>query len=421
MNHKNNNSILFINPDYHCSFIYRDEFRNLGWRADVYVPDSYSDQLLYRTEGNLKEIKLQISDQELVDKSYEIGILGKGKFFINSLIGLSVKFGAQQLKHLAERFITFCSLLQYRYHIYYSASDSFPMLENSFTCFKSDSSILDIDKSFRFSLWMSKLIGVKLIYIPSGCLHMETKENFSKFDDGNVCKNCGWGDAVCNDVNNVSNFNIIRKYFDMVEGQGTFESTQFNFTHLKYKSVDLKLWNPNIKVPNEFKFPASNKLRILHSFFDENRDKGGKNIKGSPFVLDAVKRLEKEGYPVEYYYINNVQSKNMRYYQVQADIVVEQLIYGWWGSTGVETMSLGKPVVCYLRKSWKEHFFKNFNEYDELPIVEANTENIYDVLKKLVVDNDYRIQKGYESRLFAENHFDVKKNTKALAGVLLNS
>ena len=420
MNKKMEKSVLFINPDYHCSFVYCDEFRRLGWRADVFVPNSYPESLLYKSEGNLKEIKLQISDQELVDKSYEIGILGKGKFFINSLIGLSVKFGALNLKQLVERFLTFCSLLQYKYHIYYSATNNFPMNEKSFNCFKSDSSKLNIDNTFIFPLWLSKLIGIKLIYIPSGCLHQETKENFSKFDDGNVCGNCGWGDAVCNDVQNNLNFNIIRKYFDMVSGDGTIESTQFNFTHLKYKSIDLKLWNPNIKVPNEFKLPASNKLRILHSFFDKNRNKGGKNIKGSPFILEAVKRLEKEGYPVEYYYINNVQSKNMRYYQVQADIVVEQLIYGWWGSTGVETMSLGKPVVCYLRPSWKAHFFDQFNEYDQLPIVEANTNNIYDVLKKLVIDKDYRTQKGSESQIFAEKHFDVTKNTKALSEVLLN-
>ena len=37
----------------------------------------------------------------------------------------------------------------------------------------------------------------------------------------------------------------------------------------------------------------------------------------------------------------------MRYYQVQADIIVEQLIYGWWGSTAIEGM-LGKPVTVIL-------------------------------------------------------------------------
>ena len=110
----------------------------------------------------------------------------------------------------------------------------------------------------------------------------------------------------------------------------------------------------------------------------------------------------------------------MRFYQVQADIVVEQLLSGIWGSTGVETMALGKPVVCYLRQSWKDYFFESFPEYDSLPIIEANIENIYDILKKLVIDEAYRLQKGKESREFAINHFNPTKNTIGLIN-LLNS
>ena len=85
-----------------------------------------------------------------------------------------------------------------------------------------------------------------------------------------------------------------------------------------------------------------------------------KEQKGSQYVYRAFERLKSEGYNIEYVYLNNIKSSDMRYYQIQADIVVEQLIYGWWGSTGVETMSLGKPVICYLRRSWKEFFFKQF-------------------------------------------------------------
>ena len=66
----------------------------------------------------------------------------------------------------------------------------------------------------------------------------------------------------------------------------------------------------------------------------------------------------------------------MKYYQVQADIVVEQLIYGWWGSTGVETMSLGKPVICYLRESQMKEFNNNYPEIKSIPIVKANVFNI---------------------------------------------
>ena len=189
---------------------------------------------------------------------------------------------------------------------------------------------------------------------------------------------------------------------------------------MRWKSIDLALWSPNLQIPKEHLLPASKNLRILHSAYLDNsgRNWKGRNIKGSPYVLAAIERLKSEGYPVEYYFLENIPSNQMRFYQAQADIVVEQLIYGWWGSTGVETMALGKPVVCYIRDSWKEFFLTKFPEYKELPIVEANTNNIYEVLKQLTCDNEFRQKKGVESRKFAEAHFDPVKNTNELIKLL---
>ena len=108
----------------------------------------------------------------------------------------------------------------------------------------------------------------------------------------------------------------------------------------------------------------------------------------------------------------------MRFYQAQADIIVDQLIYGWWGSTVVEATALGKPVVCYLRPSWKQFFLKVFPEYPSVPIIEATTDTIYEVLKNLVLDAQYRSQKGEDARAFAESHFDPKQNTVDLIKTL---
>ena len=110
----------------------------------------------------------------------------------------------------------------------------------------------------------------------------------------------------------------------------------------------------------------------------------------------------------------------MRFYQVQADIIVEQLRYGWWGSTGVETMALGKPVICYLRPEWKDFFLKNFPENHGLPIVEATVDNFYEVLKQLLDDPEQRAKYGERSRKFAEQHFDPEKNARDLSQFLLD-
>ena len=121
---------------------------------------------------------------------------------------------------------------------------------------------------------------------------------------------------------------------------------------------------------------------------------------------------------MEYFFISNKLSNQMRFYQAQADIIVDQLIYGSWGSTGLEAMALGKPVVCYLRPTWKAFFLKMFPKVKDLPIVEADTDTIYNVLKKLVTVPSFRARKSLESRRFAEELYDVKKNTKELMNIL---
>ena len=40
-------SVLFVRPDYHCSFFYRDALRKSGWKADIFVPPGYPVSLLY--------------------------------------------------------------------------------------------------------------------------------------------------------------------------------------------------------------------------------------------------------------------------------------------------------------------------------------------------------------------------------------
>lgn len=380
-------SILFVTPDYHCSFFYRDEFRKLGWKSNIYVSNYYTKKLLYSDVDILRSPSLP---------GFQFGLI-------------------RWLNHGLLLFWYLRNFWCYRYHVYYGRPPVFSFLEGN----KGNIGLSKLfGKDFLVELFLAKFFNIKLIYLPTGCRDYESKKNFELLDEGNVCKNCGTFDR-CDDHYNLLNFSRIRRFFDLNIGTCTIESTQFRHTNFKYKTIDLNLWSPLIEIPNECRLPESSKIKILHSaYIKEGRNWQGRNIKGSPYVLAAIDRLIEEGHLVEYFFIENKPSNQMRFYQAQADIIVEQLIYGWWGSTGIETMALGKPVVCYLRPAWKEFFFKTFPEYDTLPIVEANTETIYEVLKKLVVDTDFRRKKGEESRRFAEAHFDPVKNTQFFANLL---
>lgn len=156
-------------------------------------------------------------------------------------------------------------------------------------------------------------------------------------------------------------------------------------------------------IPTQFRLENDGKIKIYHSFGNAvKRD----DVKGTKYIIEAVDRLKNEGYNVELIYLNDVQHNDIRYYQAQADIVVDQLYAGWYGSTGAECLSLGKIVITYVNPDVANYVEKNLNR--ELPLISATTNTIYDVLKD-VLDNPekYEVYKS-KARKFAEKYHDYK-------------
>tara|TARA_A100001015_G_scaffold291869_1_gene366548 strand:+ start:508 stop:1665 length:1158 start_codon:yes stop_codon:yes gene_type:complete len=366
-------SVLHIGPDYHNSFILRDKLRELGWKSDITCSALANKKLLYK------------DDVIFFDTFGNTNILKK------------------ILNKIERAYFLLFVFPKYKNHIYYGSVLTFTetYLDKFINFFRRE--------EISIYLHLCKYLNINIIVTHGGCHDFDLQETFMLYDEGAVCNNCAWKGWACDDKVNNKKFYFLKKYNGKLIGEGV-ESSIIKLNHMKYKCIDLNLWDQKIEIPKEHILPKSNKLRILHSYFDGQRGEHRKNIKGSYFVKKAVEKLINEGFEIEYFYLKDKKSSDMRYYQAQADIVVEQLIYGWWGSTGVETMSLGLPVVCYLRKSWKEEFLKNFPEYDSLPIIESTTLSIYHTLKELILNPELRKKKGIESRRFAENHFDVNKN-----------
>jgi glycosyltransferase involved in cell wall biosynthesis len=363
-------SILFVNPDYHCTFFYQQELNKIGWRADVLVLESYPDKLLY--------------DSKRVIKTHRI----TSKSSINYMLWILSNF------------------FKYKYIVYYGKPIDFGRYFGRFILKSSIEPVLSIIKFFR----------TKIVYMPAGCNDEFTQEEFIKFDHGNVCGNCGFFDN-CNDVINKRNLRIVRRYADLIIGSGFTKPHIKNQKNIKWKSFDLDAFNPNIKVPNNYLIPKSNTFKILHSTSLEGRDLNGKNIKGSDYIVDAVERLIGEGFNCELIRITDVTSVNMKYIQVQSDLIIDQLIYGHWGSTSLEGIALGKPVICYFNKEWKENYIDLLN-IQVWPFIEADTDSIYTVLRNLLT-NPVELKRYSEKSLdFAHKYLDVKINAEEFIQVL---
>lgn len=133
-------------------------------------------------------------------------------------------------------------------------------------------------------------------------------------------------------------------------------------------------------------------------------------VKGTPSVVKAVDELFAQGYDIELMIIQRVPNDELLRRMADADIVVDQLIIGWYAMFALEAMASGKPVVCYIRPDLKE-FYENAGgfEKDEMPIISATPLSLKDTLRELIENKDRLAEIGRRSREFVERHhsYDV--------------
>lgn len=375
-------SIVFICPDYHCSFLYRDELRRRGWRADIYLPPGYPRELIYGTP--------------------DLEARNPGSKRLSSLIPVQLSVMLNFIK----------CLYRYRYHFYYGRLEHFSLQELRVP-FLGPRIV-----GFRSHLFITKLLRRKVIYLPSGTpdeVAVDLLRTFGNDEEGVAVE-----DRRSNEVHLAA----VAKYSDMSVGTGFVHTAEFPQTHFQYKCLDLSRWKPNIEVPSKFLLPPlpSSTLRILHSFMfgDERRALQGGDIKGTHYVIEAVERLKSEGFQVELMMFDRVPSRDYIYIQAQADIVVEELIRGCWGSTAIECMALGKPVLTFIRPEWEQNYLRTFPEVKSLPICNTSKHNIYENLRKVVTDVEYRADLSKRGREFAERFLDVRKNVTDFEAKLLS-
>jgi glycosyltransferase involved in cell wall biosynthesis len=160
---------------------------------------------------------------------------------------------------------------------------------------------------------------------------------------------------------------------------------------LPYANVDPSEWRPSPKAPG-------GTLKIVHA-------PSHRGVKGTRYLVEAVERLKREGRSLELVLVENLRRDEARRIYENADLVVDQLLAGWYGGLAVEAMALGKPVVSYLREADLGFIPQPMRE--EMPIVRAEPGTIYDVLRAL--DPAMLPQLGRRARAYVERWHDPRK------------
>ncbi|HCK19015.1 MAG TPA: hypothetical protein DHW36_10915 [Thalassospira sp.] len=143
-------------------------------------------------------------------------------------------------------------------------------------------------------------------------------------------------------------------------------------------------------------------LRLLHA-------PNHRNLKGTSYILKAVEELKSEGYDVELVLAEGVPNTEMPELIRSVDVVVDQLVIGWYAMFALESMALGKPVICHVRPEYHDLYVAaGLIEPDEIPLINADVHTIKDTLRQYASDKRSELgDLGRRSRLFAEKHHSV--------------
>ncbi len=157
---------------------------------------------------------------------------------------------------------------------------------------------------------------------------------------------------------------------------------------LPYSHIDLRDWQVLSKT-SSLDVPV-----VLHA-------PSHQGAKGTKFILDAVSLLQAEGISFEFILVEGLSHKEARKLYEKADILIDQLLAGWYGGLAVELMALGKPVICYIREDDLKFIPPEMRE--DLPIIQATPSTIYHVLKQyLTIDKNRLSELGAKSRDYIE-------------------
>jgi len=205
---------------------------------------------------------------------------------------------------------------------------------------------------------------------------------------------------------------IIHHKGDDIRGTGEGLLSQRFSDRILVSTPDLLEWSEDaIWVPNPIDLNAypnvgvaehSGPIKIVHAPSD-------RKIKGTKYVIRAVKEMQREGYPIELILVENTPFKIAKEIYMSADIIIDQLLVGWYGNFAIEGMALGKPVCAYIREDLASYL-------GDAPIINIESAHITDTLKALVEDPSCRRSLGSLGRAYAER----RHSSDRIAEYMLN-
>lgn len=238
-------------------------------------------------------------------------------------------------------------------------------------------------KSFwpgNYDLPILKLFNKKIITIFLGC-EIRQRDAIGKLERiYDPCRDCS---IDCRYKIKKHIASMFEKYSDVLLCQPEYDQLLTKKYEYVWVPLDIEEWKPVSKI-------NTTTIKIIHA--PSNPEK-----KGTKYIIQAVEKLKEEGYAFEFFLAEKLTNQELKTHIENCSLVIDQIMIGWYGKLAIETMALGRPVICWIDPSLSQYI-------PDLPVISANPETIYDTLKNLLDNPDTLIKKGFTSRKYVEKH-----------------
>jgi glycosyltransferase involved in cell wall biosynthesis len=173
-------------------------------------------------------------------------------------------------------------------------------------------------------------------------------------------------------------------------------------------SIDTKHWEPEERMRHEEKAG----LRILHA-------PNHPMLKGTDALIAAIELLKNEGLNIELILLRGVPNAEIRRAMIDADLLADQFVIGWFGLFALEGMAMGKPVLCNLRNDLIELFVKaDMVERHEIPLINTDLLDIADKIRWAYYNREELSAIGEKGRDFVQKHQSVERFGRNFSEIL---
>ncbi|NUU23030.1 MAG: glycosyl transferase family 1, partial [Streptomycetaceae bacterium] len=133
--------------------------------------------------------------------------------------------------------------------------------------------------------------------------------------------------------------------------------------------------------------------------------------KGTGLIEPVVEQMHDDGL-IEYRRIKGVQASEMPALLADADIVLDQFVFGSYGVMSVQAMAAGRVTVCYLHDSVTEHLPA------DVPIVNADPDTLGAELERILAERDEAGRLAARGPAYVRENHDGTRSARVLADFL---